>query len=89
MLVGYARKDGINAARAVLMYLGELKPDVSGLEKVSAKIKSLPKPVVSGEDIQRLEVAEAQEAEKKGLEEYKFASNEEMLRAMGLLDSEN
>ena len=83
-LVGYARKDGINAAKAVWSYLQTKNPDNSKFDEVISKIRSLPKPVVTKEDIQRLETVETEEAQKRGLEEFKFASNEDMLRAMGL-----
>jgi ferredoxin--NADP+ reductase len=83
-LVGYARKDGINAARAVWEYLQTRQPDAATLETVTAKIRGLHKPAVTKADIERLEAVEAEEARKRGLEEFKFASNEEMLRAMGL-----
>ena len=52
---------------------------------IVSKIKELPKPVVTKEDIQRLEAVEATEAQKRGLEEFKFSTNEDMLRAMGLI----
>jgi ferredoxin--NADP+ reductase len=84
-LVGYARKDGTNAAKAVWEYLQTKGPDDSMLKAITEKIKGLHKPVVTKADIQRLEAVEAQEAEKRGLEEFKFATNEEMLRAMGLM----
>ena len=83
-LVGYARKDGINAAKAVWSYLQTKEPDNSKFDEVISKIRSLPKPVVTKEDIQRFEAVETEEAQKRGLEEFKFASNEDMLRAMGL-----
>ncbi len=82
-LVGYARKDGTNASRAVWQYLQTKQPDVSSLEAITAKVKGLQKPAVTKDDIRRLEAVEAEEAQKRGLEEFKFASNEEMLRAMG------
>lgn len=84
-LVGYARKDGINAAKAVWQYLQTKQPVASTLWGVTSKIKSLSKPVVTKDDINRLGVVEIEEAQKRGLEEFKFASNEEMLRAMGLI----
>ena len=84
-LVGYARKDGTNASKAVWQYLQTLQPDASGLENVTAKVHRLNKPVVTKEDVKCLETAEANEAQKRGLEDFKFASNEEMLRAMGLI----
>jgi ferredoxin--NADP+ reductase len=84
-LVGYARKDGINAAKAVWQYLQTKQPDDTTFDSAIKKVKELPKPVVTQDDIRRLEAVEAQEAQKRGLEEFKFSSNEEMLRAMGLI----
>jgi len=83
-LVGYARKDGINASKAVWQYLQTLQPTTPNLEAVAAKLKSLKKPIVTKNDLQKLEAVEAAEAKKRGLEEFKFASNQEMLDAMGL-----
>ena len=84
-LVGYARKDGIHAAKAVMQYLEPITPDSSAIVAVKAKIKSLNKPAVTKDDLQRLVTVEAQEAEKLGEVEFKFSSNEEMLGAMGLI----
>ncbi|GAB4401421.1 MAG: FAD-dependent oxidoreductase [Anaerolineales bacterium] len=86
-LVGYARRDGTNAAKAVLQYLQTKQPANASPEAVTEKVRSLHKPVVSKEDIKRLEAVEAEEAKKRGLEEFKFASNEEMLQAMGLIET--
>lgn len=86
-LVGYARRDGTNAAKAVLQYLQTRQPANASPEAVAEKVRSLHKPVVSKEDIKRLEAVEAEEAKKRGLEEFKFASNEEMLQAMGLIET--
>jgi len=86
-LVGYARRDGVNAAKAVAQYLQTRKPVNTKAEAITEKIKALHKPVISKEDIKRLEIAEAEEAKKRGLEEFKFASNEEMLQAMGLIET--
>ena len=83
-LVGYARKDGINASKAVWGYLQTVQPDDSALETINVKIKELHKPAVTKDDIKKLEAVETEEAQKRGLEEFKFASNEDMLRAMGL-----
>ena len=84
-LVGYARKDGINASKAVWSYLQTKQPDDSKLESITAKIKELNKPAVTKEDIRRLEAVEEMEAKKRELEEFKYSTNEEMLRAMGLI----
>ena len=58
-----------------------------GLPTVTAKLKALNKLIITKEDIKRLEVVGAGEAKKRGLEEFKFASNEEMLQAMGLTET--
>ena len=83
-LVGYARKDGTNASKAVWQYLQTLSPIQANVEAVVAKVQLLSKPIVTKEDIKRLEAVEAEEAQKRGLEEFKFDSNEDMLNAMGL-----
>jgi ferredoxin--NADP+ reductase len=86
-LVGVARKDGERGAKAVLQYL-ETLPAGDGAEDtlaaLQARLSQLGKPVITKEDILRLEAVEQAEAERQGLEEFKFASNEEMLSAMGL-----
>ncbi|MCX6056818.1 MAG: FAD-dependent oxidoreductase [Chloroflexi bacterium] len=86
-LVGYARKDGTNASKAVTQYLQTRQPVNSDPETIAAKIKGLSKPVIMKDDIKRLEAVEAEEAKKRGLEEFKFSSNEEMLQAMGLIET--
>jgi ferredoxin--NADP+ reductase len=83
-LVGYARKDGINAAKALFQYLQTKQPAQTNPHDVAAHVKGLNKPIVMNEDIKRLVVIEAEEAKKRGLEEFKFATNEEMLQSMGL-----
>ena len=86
-LVGYARRDGTNAGKAVFQYL-QTKPFGNGSpEAVAEKTKSIRKPVIMKDDIKRLEEVEAEEAQKRGVEEYKFGSNEEMLQAMGLIET--
>lgn len=84
-LVGYARKDGTNAAKAVLQYLQTKQPGNADVETITAKVKGLSKPIITKEDLRRLEIVEAEEAKKRGLEEFKFVSNDEMLQAMGLV----
>jgi ferredoxin--NADP+ reductase len=83
-LVGYARKDGTNASKAVMQYLQTRQPIQPNLEAVTAKVKSLGKPIVMKDDIKRLEAVELAEAKKLGLEEFKFGNNDDMLQAMGL-----
>jgi len=83
-LVGIARKDGTNAAKAVLQYLGMKQAGEANVSAVEEKLKSLGKPVVLKEHVKKLEAVEIEEAQKRGIEEFKFDSNEEMLKAVGL-----
>ena len=83
-LVGYARKDGTNASKAVWQYLETKQPDEPNLKALAEKIKSLNKPIVTKDDIKKLEAVELAEAQKRGVEEFKFDSNDAMLQAMGL-----
>ncbi|HEY2980950.1 MAG TPA: FAD-dependent oxidoreductase [Anaerolineales bacterium] len=83
-LVGVARKDGINAARSVWAYLQTQTPRAHDLAPLVIKLKSLDRPVVTNDDIKKLEAVESAEAQKRGVEEFKYASNEEMLNAIGL-----
>jgi ferredoxin--NADP+ reductase len=84
-LVGAARKDGTSGAQAVLQYLQTLTPlQGARLEALQARLSGLARPVVTKADWQRLEKAEAAEAQRLGLAEFKYASNAEMLAAMGL-----
>jgi ferredoxin--NADP+ reductase len=86
-LVGVARKDGTNAAKAVWQYLQTQQPIEVKMDALFDRLKSLGKPVVLKEDIRKLEAAEAAEAQKRGIEAFKFDSNEDMLQAMGLLET--
>ncbi len=86
-LVGVARKDGENGARVAAQYLQSLAPTgdaQAAVERLQVLLAKIQKPVVTKSDVQRLEEAELAEAQQRMLEEYKFASNEEMLAAMGL-----
>ena len=83
-LVGYARKDGTNASKAVRQYLQTKQPIEPNLKAVAEKIKSLNKPIVTKDDIKKLETIEIAEAQKRGMEEFKFDTNDEMVQAMGL-----
>jgi ferredoxin--NADP+ reductase len=85
-LVGVARKDGENGARAVLDYLQSapvLVDPKSILDEFESKLGKLNKPIIRKSDLQKLVGAELAEAEKLGLPDFKFASNDEMLAVMG------
>ena len=60
---------------------------MSNLEKFEEKMKSLPGPVITNEEIKKLEAVEEAEAQKRGMEEFKFSSNEDMLQAIGLAEA--
>ncbi|HET9906832.1 MAG TPA: FAD-dependent oxidoreductase [Anaerolineales bacterium] len=84
-LVGIARKDGTNAAKAVWQYLQQTKqPSEANGKAIAVKLKSLSKPIVLKEDVKKLEAMEAAETQKRGIEEFRFNNNDEMLQAMGL-----
>ena len=85
-LVGIARKDGINAAKAVEQFLQTIQPVTPNLKGIADKMKSLPGPVITKDEIKKLETVEEAEAQKRGVEEFKFATNEEMLQAIGLAE---
>jgi ferredoxin--NADP+ reductase len=85
-LVGLARKDGINAAKAVSQYLQTVQPVTPNPEGVAEKMKSLPGPVITKTEVKKLEAIEEAEAQKRGIEEFKFTTNEEMLQAIGLAE---
>jgi ferredoxin--NADP+ reductase len=84
-LVGVARKDGENGAQAVLQYLKTIPPEENVpqvLAEFRTRVAKLSKRVVTKVEWERLEAQEQVEAEKMGLDEYKFASNEEMLEVI-------
>lgn len=84
-LVGIARKDGENGARAVMQYLQTLPPladHTSTLQGLEALLKRSGKRVIQTADVSRLEAVEQAEAIRLGLEECKMKTNEEMLRAI-------
>lgn len=85
-LVGYARKDGENAAEAVLTYLQTQPPmrDLENvLEKFEDRLAETHQKLVDKVHLEKLEEVEKAEAAKRGVEEYKFPTNDEMFTAMG------
>lgn len=91
-LVGVARKDGENGARAVLKYLeqaGKLGPTAAGsaekdetLDHLREMLERSGQHPIGKEDVMCLEAFEHSEAQRMGLGEYKCKTNEEMLEAM-------
>jgi ferredoxin--NADP+ reductase len=86
-LVGYARKDGTSASKAVWQYLQTKQPIEVNTDALLEKLRGLGKPIVMKDDVKKLEAVETAEAQKRGLEAFKFDSNEDMLQAMGLMET--
>jgi len=85
-LVGVARKDGTNGAKAVLQYLSSIPPRTApNVDRLAPRALALAHPLVTKEDLLRLAAAEQAEAGRRGVEEFKFATNEEMFAAMSLV----
>ena len=82
-LVGAARKDGTNGAKAVLAYL-ETLPASTGdpLSCFVEKISELDHPVLTSERWAVLDALEQEMAEKRGLPSFKFPTNDEMFDAL-------
>lgn len=82
-LVGVARKDGTNGASAVGEYLRTLsQPREFDLQKLLEKLQERGIKYVNRADLQKLHEAEVAEAKLRGLPEYKFTTNQEMMDAM-------
>jgi ferredoxin/flavodoxin---NADP+ reductase len=86
-LVGVARKDGEMVSRSIGQLLEGLPPlrnPQMVLEELHYCLNQLKKTVISKDDLFRLEGIEQAQAQSLGLEEFKFGSNMEMLKALGL-----
>ena len=80
-VVGIARRDGTNAALAIKTYLE--KNEISGekqLDEVCSYVTSHIKKAVTYREIQKLEEEEQRMAVTLGVEEFKFDSNEKMIK---------
>jgi ferredoxin--NADP+ reductase len=85
-LVGYARRDGENAAEAMLAYLQTQSPmsDLDNLvERFEQRLEETHQCLVDKIHLAKLEEAEKAEAQTRGVEEFKFPTNDEMFSAMG------
>jgi ferredoxin--NADP+ reductase len=85
-LVGVARKDGENGARAMLQYLKTLPANVDEtkvIERLEEKLAQSGKRLIWKEDVARLEAAEQAKAQELSLDEYKLDTNEDMLSVIG------
>jgi ferredoxin--NADP+ reductase len=85
-MVGMARKDGVNAARAIQVYLSDHGgTETVMIDQLQASLTRAGYVYVTTEALLKLETAEKDQARNLNLVEYKFDSNEEMLRIMDLL----
>jgi ferredoxin--NADP+ reductase len=85
-LVGYARRDGEKAAEAVLAYLHTQSPmrDLDNVvEKFEQRLEETHQHLVDKTHLAKLEEVEKTEAQKRGVEEFKFPTNDEMFTVMG------
>lgn len=78
-LVGYARRDGTNGARAVLQYLQTLVPCQVDESALASRLRKIGKPVITRSDVRNLVEIETAEARHRGLQAFKYGTNEEML----------
>lgn len=83
-VVGIARRDGVQSAAAVMQYLNEF--GVLGevdLDVVRSALREMGYEPVERHMLDELTQVEKAAAERLGLPEFKFDSNQEMLRALG------
>lgn len=84
-LVGTARKDGVYAAEAVGQFLAQ-KKELTGIDRdlLLQNLRSQGCLVVTKDHLPVLQAEEKIQAEKASMEDYKFSTNEEMLKILGL-----
>lgn len=86
-LVGVARRDGTNGARALMAYLQTLPAHgETAEERIKARIAKVQKPLVSRSHLTLLEQVERAYAAANGLEFFKYDNNADMLQAMGIAE---
>lgn len=84
-LAGIARRDGVFAAMAIGEFLDSKgKADSSNSSVIERHLQGLVVNYVSKDKIALLGAEEKRQAASRGLEEFKFSTNEEMLKVMGL-----
>ncbi|MEN6299631.1 MAG: FAD-dependent oxidoreductase [Anaerolineaceae bacterium] len=84
-LVGVARKDGERCARAILQYLESVNRVANPARIIQAfeqVLKQTGKPIIRQPDLWKLQSVEQAEMMRMGLEDFKFGTNEEMLKAI-------
>jgi len=84
-LVGVARKDGENGANAIVEYLKTKLTNVDEaqlMQILHQKFNSLGNPEITKEQVWKLEERERNEAERLGVEDFKYKTNIEMLEVI-------
>jgi ferredoxin/flavodoxin---NADP+ reductase len=84
-LVGLARKDGVNGAKAALQYLNtkaSMQAQSSAIKNLELLLGKKKIRYVTNDDVLKLEAWEQEKACELNLEEYKLKTNEEMLKAI-------
>jgi ferredoxin/flavodoxin---NADP+ reductase len=82
-VVGIAKRDGTNAAEAINKYFDSLQERISlDMDQLLNQIHSRCDHPIDYSAIQSLEAVEQQIARERGLDEYKFDTNDEMLAAI-------
>jgi ferredoxin--NADP+ reductase len=85
-LVGVARRDGEKAAEAILQFLqtqGPMRDLDNVVDKFEQRLVETHERVVDKAHLAKLASAENAEAQRLDLEDFKYATNEEMFTAMG------
>jgi ferredoxin--NADP+ reductase len=83
-LVGVARRDGTMAAHAVLQFLETQAPvEDSPLDRLRDRICVNGCFAITDQELAKLEAVEHLRATQLGLDEFKFSTNQEMLKAIG------
>jgi ferredoxin--NADP+ reductase len=84
-LAGIARRDGVFAATAIGEFLASREHNTSiTFEDLRQHLDALGVNYVTNKKLKLLEAEETIQAEKLGLEEFKYSTNEVMLKTMGL-----
>ncbi|EKD89136.1 MAG: hypothetical protein ACD_34C00178G0003 [uncultured bacterium] len=84
-LAGIARRDGVFAASAIAEFLSSTDKNSSiSADDLYRHLDELQVNYVTNEKLKQLESKEQAQAEKLGIEEYKYSTDEEMLKALGL-----
>lgn len=82
-VVGLARRDGVQCAAAVVQYLNNgIAPSKVEPEWVKARLVEMGYTPVQNEALELLAEAEKEQADRLGIPNFRFDSNEEMLKAI-------